>query len=447
MKFHKFLALIMVSAIALVPVNTVFSAIVPSKLPLLTEDFVFENGAEAADNTNLEGLETGWPIGIGWSSVSHGADAYRSSWQGGPNAKVYNSNTNPARQKMEYGDLKTSGLYASTTYSSAGVSFPIRTMEFQERNSKEPVMKDYLGFDKDTWPAWVGGINGTTLWFSDLMRSETGDTSEASYTAITTGHTPSSECFGIGYFKNTTEDGVKYWGVKYKKGDGSFGYLKTALPVTADETVFAVAKFDFQRGADKVTVWINPDKSSIGEAAPTGGYMLIVDFDPTALLGVNAVGLYHENEKYNFAFSDIRFGNCYEAVSPLGFSGSENGNLIDYSSENPPLETTVSSNSSLNEDDENALADKDNTSGWTSNEANSWIQYKLNNEYIIKRLEFFGTSIPNAKIQTGNGTDWNDIYTGALSDEKILIPDTVLSRRSEERRVGKECRSRWSPYH
>ena len=27
-------------------------------------------------------------------------------------------------------------------------------------------------------------------------------------------------------------------------------------------------------------------------------------------------------------------------------------------------------------------------------------------------------------------------------DEEILIKD-----RSEERRVGKECRSRWSPYH
>ena len=24
---------------------------------------------------------------------------------------------------------------------------------------------------------------------------------------------------------------------------------------------------------------------------------------------------------------------------------------------------------------------------------------------------------------------------------------TVIHRRSEERRVGKECRSRWSPYH
>src|SRR2546430_15769796 len=29
----------------------------------------------------------------------------------------------------------------------------------------------------------------------------------------------------------------------------------------------------------------------------------------------------------------------------------------------------------------------------------------------------------------------------------ILILESALSSRSEERRVGKECRSRWSPYH
>ena len=28
-----------------------------------------------------------------------------------------------------------------------------------------------------------------------------------------------------------------------------------------------------------------------------------------------------------------------------------------------------------------------------------------------------------------------------------LMPDETALRRSEERRVGKECRSRWSPYH
>ena len=29
----------------------------------------------------------------------------------------------------------------------------------------------------------------------------------------------------------------------------------------------------------------------------------------------------------------------------------------------------------------------------------------------------------------------------------IPLSDNAINRRSEERRVGKECRSRWSPYH
>ena len=32
-------------------------------------------------------------------------------------------------------------------------------------------------------------------------------------------------------------------------------------------------------------------------------------------------------------------------------------------------------------------------------------------------------------------------------DGQILVIDDLLGLRSEERRVGKECRSRWSPYH
>ena len=34
--------------------------------------------------------------------------------------------------------------------------------------------------------------------------------------------------------------------------------------------------------------------------------------------------------------------------------------------------------------------------------------------------------------------DGNSVFTG---------DDTTQAVRSEERRVGKECRSRWSPYH
>ena len=33
------------------------------------------------------------------------------------------------------------------------------------------------------------------------------------------------------------------------------------------------------------------------------------------------------------------------------------------------------------------------------------------------------------------------------TDSQTWRTDLWLPRRSEERRVGKECRSRWSPYH
>jgi len=32
-------------------------------------------------------------------------------------------------------------------------------------------------------------------------------------------------------------------------------------------------------------------------------------------------------------------------------------------------------------------------------------------------------------------------------DPGLVITSSIPSSRSEERRVGKECRSRWSPYH
>ena len=34
-----------------------------------------------------------------------------------------------------------------------------------------------------------------------------------------------------------------------------------------------------------------------------------------------------------------------------------------------------------------------------------------------------------------------------ISAKKFKLPDSTTDVRSEERRVGKECRSRWSPYH
>src|SRR2546430_13530903 len=52
------------------------------------------------------------------------------------------------------------------------------------------------------------------------------------------------------------------------------------------------------------------------------------------------------------------------------------------------------------------------------------------------------TILPTATL-TGNGT-----LIGAVNNSGTMLASSdTLSVRSEERRVGKECRSRWSPYH
>src|SRR5258708_40104145 len=45
--------------------------------------------------------------------------------------------------------------------------------------------------------------------------------------------------------------------------------------------------------------------------------------------------------------------------------------------------------------------------------------------------------------QVGRGTF---VSTGH-EEQRVVSTDPVDTSRSEERRVGKECRSRWSPYH
>ena len=40
-----------------------------------------------------------------------------------------------------------------------------------------------------------------------------------------------------------------------------------------------------------------------------------------------------------------------------------------------------------------------------------------------------------------------DVYSKILNNLSQYNPSVIAFDRSEERRVGKECRSRWSPYH
>ena len=48
------------------------------------------------------------------------------------------------------------------------------------------------------------------------------------------------------------------------------------------------------------------------------------------------------------------------------------------------------------------------------------------------------------------GTEHPEALAGELMSRRLREPGTARAKtaeRSEERRVGKECRSRWSPYH
>ena len=76
--------------------------------------------------------------------------------------------------------------------------------------------------------------------------------------------------------------------------------------------------------------------------------------------------------------------------------------------------------------------------------------------HVSQRLfaEFIGTallvfigagSVPAILLlESGTKAPFSGADLGFISIAFGLI---IVARRSEERRVGKECRSRWSPYH
>src|SRR2546430_16677851 len=49
--------------------------------------------------------------------------------------------------------------------------------------------------------------------------------------------------------------------------------------------------------------------------------------------------------------------------------------------------------------------------------------------------------------QERGASAWYDVWWAALAELRRRYARVIGATRSEERRVGKECRSRWSPYH
>src|SRR5256885_3402810 len=78
---------------------------------------------------------------------------------------------------------------------------------------------------------------------------------------------------------------------------------------------------------------------------------------------------------------------------------------------------------------------------WSSDVCSSDLEEALSEDKVMRTV--FPIISGNANIPNEGGllfTNLEPLTDGTLVDAK---PDY----RSEERRVGKECRSRWSPYH
>ena len=73
------------------------------------------------------------------------------------------------------------------------------------------------------------------------------------------------------------------------------------------------------------------------------------------------------------------------------------------------------------------------------------IKESLQFTIAAKRIKYLGINLPR---------ETKDLYAEnyttlmkVIKDDTNRWRDIPYSWRSEERRVGKECRSRWSPYH
>src|SRR5258706_15881581 len=66
-------------------------------------------------------------------------------------------------------------------------------------------------------------------------------------------------------------------------------------------------------------------------------------------------------------------------------------------------------------------------------------------EYLLggAAIDAAGTPLPNETLDACRKAD--AVFLGAVGGPKW--DGLPVGKRSEERRVGKECRSRWSPYH
>ena len=72
----------------------------------------------------------------------------------------------------------------------------------------------------------------------------------------------------------------------------------------------------------------------------------------------------------------------------------------------------------------------------------------------VGQSDFYGQLADSSLVLTQQKVRYDSSYfqmdypNGDVPEDRGVCTDVVIrAYRSEERRVGKECRSRWSPYH
>ena len=74
-------------------------------------------------------------------------------------------------------------------------------------------------------------------------------------------------------------------------------------------------------------------------------------------------------------------------------------------------------------------------------------QWETNDPTLMPDYRAVSATIgQNVRVILPNDTELLGTAEGVADDGRLQVRDQT-HRRSEERRVGKECRSRWSPYH
>ena len=66
---------------------------------------------------------------------------------------------------------------------------------------------------------------------------------------------------------------------------------------------------------------------------------------------------------------------------------------------------------------------------------------------IKKRREYLWLLVPGVASNAIDGNSYGISIRFRIGDYIVYAIPGYGTKRSEERRVGKECRSRWSPYH